>query len=180
MAARRERILDAAWACFGRYGYAGATVRRLEQATGMSRGAIFHHFGDKEMLFLALVDREARRIAVMAGRRDAVGLMREMLADAGAGDGHGGLELWWEISHRLRTEDGFRTAWATHAEAVTGAITRRLEHQRGAGRVRSDVPVRALALYLQLICEGLVSQLADVPASDELHAVLDFVTDSLR
>ena len=46
--ARRRQILAGARACFARHGYEGATVRRLEDETGLSRGAIFHHFRDKE------------------------------------------------------------------------------------------------------------------------------------
>jgi AcrR family transcriptional regulator len=38
-------------------------VRRLEEATGLSRGAIFHHFRDKESLFLALAEDDALRMA---------------------------------------------------------------------------------------------------------------------
>ena len=41
---------------FARFGYEGATVRRLEEATGLSRGAIFHHFRDKDSLFLAVAE----------------------------------------------------------------------------------------------------------------------------
>ena len=44
LAARRRQILDGAPACFAEYGYDKATVRRLEQTIGLSRGAIFHHF----------------------------------------------------------------------------------------------------------------------------------------
>ena len=73
--ARRHEILSAARACFARFGYEGATVRRLEEATGMSRGAIFHHFRDKESLFLAVAEDDAalrnrdRKIEVRALRR---------------------------------------------------------------------------------------------------------------
>ena len=42
--ARRERILEGARRCFARYGYEGATVVRLEQEIGLSRGAIFNWF----------------------------------------------------------------------------------------------------------------------------------------
>jgi len=57
--ARRRQILDGARACFARHGYEGATVRRLEEATGLSRGAIFHHFRDKESLFIAVAEDDA-------------------------------------------------------------------------------------------------------------------------
>nr|BFE75090.1 hypothetical protein GCM10020092_083910 [Actinoplanes digitatis] len=42
--ARRHEILAAARGCFARFGYEGATVRRLEEATSLSRGAIFPSF----------------------------------------------------------------------------------------------------------------------------------------
>ncbi|HEU5111416.1 MAG TPA: helix-turn-helix domain-containing protein, partial [Micromonosporaceae bacterium] len=57
--ARRREILAAARSCFARHGYEGATVRRLEEATGLSRGAIFHHFRDKDSLFLAVAEDDA-------------------------------------------------------------------------------------------------------------------------
>ena len=43
-AERREQILAGARRCFAEHGYGGATVVRLEQATGLSRGAIFNYF----------------------------------------------------------------------------------------------------------------------------------------
>src|SRR3954465_13617431 len=50
--ARRAEILDGARQAFAEHGYEGATVARLEEATGLSRGAIFHYFEDKQDLFV--------------------------------------------------------------------------------------------------------------------------------
>ena len=69
LAARRRQILDGARRCFAEYGYDGATVRRLEETTGLSRGAIFHHFKDKDALFLALAREDAERMADVARER---------------------------------------------------------------------------------------------------------------
>src|SRR5262249_50273152 len=66
--ARRSEILAGARACFARYGYEGATVRRLETETGLSRGAIFHHFRDKESLFLAVAQEDATAMAETVAR----------------------------------------------------------------------------------------------------------------
>ena len=52
---RREEILEAAQRVFARHGYEGATVRRLEDETGLSRGAIFSYFESKDALFVAVV-----------------------------------------------------------------------------------------------------------------------------
>ena len=62
--ARRRQILDGARRCFAEYGYDQATVRRLEQEIGMSRGAIFHHFRDKDALFFALAREDTRPLDV--------------------------------------------------------------------------------------------------------------------
>src|SRR5512147_1941926 len=80
--ARRRDILAAARSCFARYGYEGATVRRLEEATGLSRGAIFHHFRDKESLFLAVAEDDAAAMVTTVARNGLVQVMRDLLARA--------------------------------------------------------------------------------------------------
>src|SRR5438093_1325876 len=57
--ARRAEILDGARRAFAEHGYEGATVARLEEATGLSRGAIFHYFENKTDLFVGLALRVA-------------------------------------------------------------------------------------------------------------------------
>lgn len=50
----RERILDAALACFLEHGYEGTTVARIREASGVSNGALFHHFPSKDAIAGAL------------------------------------------------------------------------------------------------------------------------------
>ena len=85
--ARREEILAGARACFARHGYEGATVRRLEEETGLSRGAIFHHFRDKESLFLAVAEDDAATMVATVARNGLVQVMRDLLHRA-AGPRH--------------------------------------------------------------------------------------------
>src|SRR5438874_7100706 len=86
--ARRRQILDGARSCFAKFGYEGATVRRLEEATGLSRGAIFHHFKDKESLFLALAEDDAQRMADVVAEQGLVQVMRDLLATSSSGAGN--------------------------------------------------------------------------------------------
>jgi AcrR family transcriptional regulator len=181
LAARREQILTGARACFSRFGYEGATVRRLEHATGLSRGAIFHHFRDKESLFLELARQDAARMSRVVADQGLVQVMRELLADAAAGgSGVSWLGTRLEVSRRLRTDPVFRAEWRQHSEELTRAVQSRLTRQREAGVVRADVPVPVLTQYLELTFEGLVSHLAMGLPADDLRAVLDVVEQSLR
>src|SRR3954470_7818005 len=78
LSARRAEILDAARDAFARYGYEGATVRELERATGRSRGAIFHHYPDKEALFSALAEQDASATAEVVERGGLIAAMRRL------------------------------------------------------------------------------------------------------
>ena len=187
--ARRRQILDGARACFARHGYEGATVRRLEEATGLSRGAIFHHFRDKESLFLALAEDDALRMAEVVAEQGLVQVMRDLLAgrregrdDEGGRDEHPAdwLGTRLEVSRRLRTDPDFRARWAERSEQLTKATQDRLRRQREAGNLRDDVSVEVLSDFLELVLEGLVSHLAMGLPADDLGPVLDLVEETVR
>jgi TetR/AcrR family transcriptional regulator, transcriptional repressor of aconitase len=179
LAARRQQILDGARSCFARHGYEGATVRRLEQSTGLSRGAIFHHFRDKEALFLALAEQDAQRMADVVAAQGIVGVMRELLSSTQPLD-TGWTGTFLEVARRGRTDPGFRDRWRAHAEALTAATEQRLTRLSAAGALRDDVPVPVLARFLELVLEGLVSQLAMGLPADDLGLVLDVVESAVR
>lgn len=174
--ARRQRILDGSRSCFARYGYEGATVRRLERATGMSRGAIFHHFRDKESLFLTLAEADGQQMAELVADQGLVAVMRNLLS----GDAAAWLGIRLEVSRRLRTDPDFRTRWARHSRRLTTAVRERLRRQRDAGNVRDDVDVEVLATYLELVLEGLVSYLSAGGCRERVGPVLDLVEGGLR
>ena len=59
----RERILRAALSTFAEKGYHRALVDDIVRVSGTSKGAVYHHFPNKERLFLALVEDLAARLA---------------------------------------------------------------------------------------------------------------------
>ena len=175
LAARRGEILAAARRAFARHGFEGATVKVLEAETGLSRGAIFHHFRDKEALFLALAEDDAARTAEVVERAGLVQVMRD-LRDKDAG----WLGVQLEVRRRLRTDPSFAASWAERQDAITRAAGERLERQRAAGVVRTDVPVPVLVDFLRLALDGLVSSLAAGMPTDHLDGVLDLLEDAVR
>jgi AcrR family transcriptional regulator len=186
--ARRRQILDGARACFARHGYEGATVRRLEDATGLSRGAIFHHFRDKESLFLAVAEDDAAAMVATVAEHGLVQVMRDLLSRAADPPGGpneepevaGWLGTQLEVSRRLRTDPEFAKRWAARSEAISAATRERLGRQREAGVLRADVPVDVLAQFLELAYDGLVLHLATGRATGDLEAVLDLVEETVR
>lgn len=178
--ARRHEILSGARACFARHGYEGATVRRLEEETGLSRGAIFHHFRDKESLFLAVAEDDASEMAAVVAKHGLVQVMRDLLSTEGAVDKAGWLGTQLEVSRRVRTDPDFARRWAARSEAVTAATQERLARQRDAGVLRDDVDLATLQRFLELILDGLVLRLAMGMAADDLNPVLNLVEEAVR
>jgi AcrR family transcriptional regulator len=177
LAARRRQILDGARRCFAEYGYDKATVRRLEQAIGLSRGAIFHHFLDKDTLFFELAREDAERMAAVASREGLIQVMREMLA---APEEFDWLATRLEIARKLRNDPAFSRGWRERSAELAAATTERLRRQKQAGRVRDDVPSDVLQCYLDLVLDGLVARLAAGEDPRRLTAVLDLVERSVR
>ena len=175
MAATRRRVLDGARRAFAAYGYEGATVRLLEEETGLSRGAIFHHFPDKDALFLALAQEDAEEVAAVVDEGGLVEAMRR-LRDKDAG----WLGVQLEVTRRLRTDPAFRDIWERHLRGIARAAQARLARQRDAGVVRDDVSIETLAAFLTLVYDGLVAHLATGMPVAHLDGVLDLVEQAVR
>jgi len=72
----RERILDAALGSFGTRGYEATSLDRMAAGLGVRKQTILHHFGTKERLLEAVVDRSAAELS---------GALERALARAGPG-----------------------------------------------------------------------------------------------
>jgi len=57
----RNRILDAAERLVGERGYTAASISLISKASGLPASSIYWHFGSKEGLLAAVVERAARR-----------------------------------------------------------------------------------------------------------------------
>src|ERR687898_1823417 len=55
-ATTRRAFLDAARELFAEKGYTGVTIEEIVVRTGMTKGALYHHFEDKRSLFRAVVE----------------------------------------------------------------------------------------------------------------------------
>jgi AcrR family transcriptional regulator len=79
--ATREKLLSAAVDVFGRYGFDGATTRKLADAAGVNLQAIPYYFGGKEGLYIATAEYIGAAISShIAGLRDRA---RATLAERG-------------------------------------------------------------------------------------------------
>ena len=75
----RATLLSTARQVFSEHGYAGTSMDELTARAGLTRGALYHHFGDKQGLLAAVVasinaELDARLAELGGSRLFAVGL----------------------------------------------------------------------------------------------------------
>jgi AcrR family transcriptional regulator len=63
----RRAVLDAARQAFGERGYAATSVDEIVRRAGLTKGALYHHFRDKDDLFLAVVEAVKRDVTDTVG-----------------------------------------------------------------------------------------------------------------
>ena len=106
LAARRSQILRGARRAFARWGYDGATVPKLEEAIGLSHGAIFSYFPTKLDLFVALAREDLGRFHRLWNEQGFEALARHLASADPAW-----LAVYFELHRRLRTDPALAKAW---------------------------------------------------------------------
>jgi len=149
-AERREQILDGAQRAFARFGFEGATVKRLEEEIGLSRGAIFNYFGSKDSLFIELCRRDNERISDLFVGGGVEAVLQAILEVDPAWYG-----VYLELTRRVRTDEGFRTLLEERAEAIRPVNRSRIEQAQRDGEFRDDLEPQQIGAFLNLVLSGL-------------------------
>ena len=145
---RREEILEGAQRAFARHGYEGATVTRLEEETGLSRGAIFSYFENKAALFAGVFDRSSERLVEIWLERGFRALL-----EAIAHEDPEWLSVQLEATRRVRTDEHFREQVARLEEETKKRRQSRLDRLQGS--VRDDLPIEVTLQFLSFVANGL-------------------------
>ncbi|MFC7705578.1 TetR/AcrR family transcriptional regulator [Plastorhodobacter daqingensis] len=100
----RRRLLASARAAFAEKGFSATSMDDLTAAVGLTRGALYHNFGDKRGLFAAVVDQIDAEMAERARSRAAT---QDNLWDALLAEGCAYIEMALEAEvQRIVLRDG--------------------------------------------------------------------------
>jgi AcrR family transcriptional regulator len=65
--ATRHSLVSAARTLFGQQGYAATSVEEIVRLAGVTKGALYHHFADKDDLFRAVVEAVKADVTAVVG-----------------------------------------------------------------------------------------------------------------
>lgn len=162
----RQTLLEAAFAEIHRNGFQAASLAQILADTGLTKGALYHHFPDKKALGLAVVEEVIRpRLAAMmfeplADTSQPLAAMQALLADKAAEDDPYAVKLGCPLNNLMQemspVDESFRLHLNDVFEAWVGVVAAALERGKTAGEVRRDVDAEATAFFIVSALEGCV------------------------
>jgi len=133
-------VLTAAKSVFGARGLHGTSIRDIEEASGVSKGLILHHFGTKEKLYAAVQDQLSQDyVAALAAQRQSSADFRELVATTIRGSlahwkgnrNYRRISLWSYLEGQERNSE--------LEERFTTALVEAMRAGQQSGQVREDI-----------------------------------------
>lgn len=178
MEANRAKLIAAARKDFARKGYAAASMDELTAKVGLTRGALYHNFGDKRGLLAAVVDQIDSEMALRAQRvgarkgDDWQGLLAE-------GAAYIKMALEPEVQRIVLLDGpavlGDPSRWPSQSSCLQ-ATRRTVERLIAQGTLK---PVDAEAAA-RLLCGAALNAALWIAASDDPRGVLPKAVDAFH
>ena len=162
----RERLLAAAARCFAQKGYSSCSVADIAAEAGVSQGALYTHFRNKEDLFTTMIQEEhgqgahkAREASLAGGFLDGIiNILSECIRDVGFPVDH---RLWTEILAVAARVESVRDAFLASDRVMRERFVELLRKAAEAGEIDPALDFEAVAIWLYALVDGLIARTAD-------------------
>ena len=162
----RQTLLEAAFAEIHRNGFQAASLAQILADTGLTKGALYHHFPDKKALGLAVVDEVIRpalaamMFAPLADTREPLAAMQALLGNKADEDDPMVVTLGCPLNNLMQemspVDEGFRLQLNGVFEDWVEVVAAALQRGKTAGEVRRDVDAGDTAFFIVSALEGCV------------------------
>lgn len=162
----RQLLLESAHSHIHRHGYQAASLDAILQDTGVTKGALYHHFPNKTALGYAVVDEvmaphiQEVWIEPLIGVDDPLSAFQHLIKQAGDAMTAEELILGCPLNNLAQEmsplDEGFRQRLSSIYENWQAGIVTALEHGKQQGTVRNDVENESVAAFLVASLEGCI------------------------
>jgi AcrR family transcriptional regulator len=181
-AARRQKILEGARACFVQKGFHASSIAMIGEEAGVSVANIYQYFETKDDLIVALVEEELKAdLAVVRLLEDAPNL-HGGLNDAvsrllSVAETQSAVQLRLEVLAESFRNPVIAAVVKRGEKLIIAVLARILAAAQARGEVRADLDPLKSASFIQALCDGLLCRLPVSPrplreVSDEALIVL--------
>lgn len=157
-------------------GYGQASLARIAEAAGTSKGVIIYHFGGRDELIRELLqDLVTRAAAYMRPRIEAeetgAGMLRAFIESnlAFLAENRNQVIATVEIALNARAADGSRLFGQRFNDAAVASVQGLLASFQKAGEFRADFDPQVMAMAIRAAIDGVAPRLAREPGLDVAH-----------
>jgi TetR/AcrR family transcriptional repressor of nem operon len=187
----RERIVETAAELMFHRGAGGTSIPDIQAAAGVSASQIYHYFGDKQGLVLAVIDHQTdtkiTRQRPLLDSLDSIEALREWCDIAGdrqdAMGCEGGCEIGSLASELADSDQSARAGLVAAFDRWEGPIRSGLARMQARGELSGSADVAALATALLAAIQGgmLLSQVrrSSTAYRQAVSAVIDHIESHL-
>lgn len=167
----REKILNAAAACFAEKGYSGCSVQDIADRAGLSKGALYVYYSSKEELFKNMIHIEhglaIERTHVATAKppflNGIIWFMSECIRNSGFPMDH---RLWAEVLTVAGRDPTIKQAFVASDRTMRKFWVGMLQKAAEAGEIETSLDLNAVAIWLTALGDGLILRVADDPEFD--------------
>jgi len=162
----RETILEAAFQEVHRHGFQAASLSNILAKTGLTKGALYHHFPTKDDLGLAVIDevvREGLDAMMFAPLRESdtpFDTLLDIIRHKAQRTDLENVSLGCPLNNLMQEMSPLNATFKKRLNAVLAswqaAVADALARAQKQGTVRRDVDCRAAALFIVSSWEGCV------------------------
>ena len=174
----RQRILEAAFMEIYRNGFQGMRLDEVLSATSLTKGALYHHFPNKQALGYAVVDEvilptvQAMWIQPLRGANDPLLALIDVIELMPDNKPPEMIQYGCPLNNLAQEmsplDEGFRKR-IDHAFGVWHGATRQaLEQAQGKGLIRADCDCEEVATFVMAALEGCIGLAKNAQSKDRL------------
>jgi AcrR family transcriptional regulator len=162
----RQQLLAAAFAEIHRHGFQAASITQILADTGLTKGALYHHFPDKKALGLAVIDDMIRpqlaamMFAPLAETRQPLAAMQALLETKAAEPDPWVVTLGCPLNNLIQemspVDETFRLQLNRLFQDWVAVLTQALERGKKSGEVKKAVNAADTAFFIVSALEGCI------------------------
>lgn len=189
----RERILGATFDLMYRNGYQGMRVDQILAATGLAKGALYHHFTNKQALGYAVVDEllyaemENRWVRPLQNCENPLETIVEILSTEAGCMSPEQMQLGCPLNNISQEMSGLDDGFQERLEKIYNmwcdSIANALEQGQQDGIVKQSVEPKVIATFIISSMQGIIGAakcMQDVEMLAKLVGTLGDYIGSLR
>jgi AcrR family transcriptional regulator len=186
----RQKLLESAFDEIHKVGFQAASLSKILKDTGITKGALYHHFSNKLELGYAVVDEiifaffQQVWIDPLKETDDPITTIQQILISSGGRMTLEDARLGCPINNLAQEmspiDEGFRQRMVAIYDAWRDVIEEAIERGKRAGTMREDANARRLAILFVATLEGCMGLAKSTQSLEMLMECAKGLTDQLE